>query len=99
MERARGDTLESKWGCLSDNQKASIRDQPDSIVSDFRSISPPPTEEPSAVFRGGNLRRGCGIMPRALLAMRLDSNGLIPCLKYTRGWDALQSDHGFPTWQ
>lgn len=64
MERARGDTLQSKWDYLSDDQKSSVRNQLDSLVSDFRSIPPPPSEEPNAVY-------GCGI-PRRCVDTRVE---------------------------
>lgn len=57
MERARGDALQSKWGCLSDEQKSSVRDQLDSLISVLRCISPPSSEESNAVYVCGRPRR------------------------------------------
>ncbi|KAI9929096.1 hypothetical protein MW887_001500 [Aspergillus wentii] len=57
MSRVPGESLDSKWQSLGKDQKASIREQLDAIVKDFRSIPAPPAEEPQAVFGGGCPRR------------------------------------------
>lgn len=57
MDRASGDTLESKWEFMSNANKAAVRDQLDTIVTKYRSIRPPPSEGPNAVFGGGVPRR------------------------------------------
>lgn len=57
MSRVSGEPLDSIWKSLGEGQKASIREQLDAIIDDFRSIPAPPTKEADAVFGGGNPRR------------------------------------------
>lgn len=57
MDRASGETLESKWEFMSNAQKAAVRDQLDALIAKYRSIPPPPSEEPNAVYGGGVPRR------------------------------------------
>ncbi|KAL2815522.1 hypothetical protein BJX63DRAFT_160900 [Aspergillus granulosus] len=57
MSRAPGVPLSSIWKSMNGEQKASIKDQLNTIVAKFRSIPAPPSEDPRAVLGGGNPRR------------------------------------------
>ncbi|KGO64783.1 Phospholipase/carboxylesterase/thioesterase [Penicillium italicum] len=57
MSRAPGEPLDSKWQFLDENEKASIREQLDSIVGEFRFLPAPASDETQAVLGGGSPRR------------------------------------------
>ncbi|KAK1141722.1 hypothetical protein N8T08_008820 [Aspergillus melleus] len=57
MSRIPGEPLDSIWNTLGESHKASVREQLDAIVDNFRSIPAPPTHECQGVFGGGNPRR------------------------------------------
>lgn len=57
MSRAPGEPLDSKWKSMGEEEKASIREQLDTIVSDFRFLPAPASDETHAVLGGGNPRR------------------------------------------
>ncbi|KAJ5165936.1 hypothetical protein N7492_006232 [Penicillium capsulatum] len=52
-----GEPLDSKWKFLSENEKASLKEQLDAIVGDFRFLPALVTHEPQAVLGGGSPRR------------------------------------------
>ncbi|OQD66335.1 hypothetical protein PENDEC_c047G06192 [Penicillium decumbens] len=57
MSRAPGEPLDSKWKFLGESEKASIREQLDTIVGDFRFLPAPASDETQAVLGGGSPRR------------------------------------------
>jgi hypothetical protein len=57
MSRAPGDPLDSKWKFMDEDEKASIREQLDTIISDFRFLPAPASDETQAVLGGGSPRR------------------------------------------
>ncbi|KAJ5784020.1 uncharacterized protein N7518_009697 [Penicillium psychrosexuale] len=57
MSRAPGEPLDSKWRYMGENEKASIREQLDTIVGYFRFLPAPASDETHAVFGRGNPRR------------------------------------------
>ncbi|KAJ5579534.1 uncharacterized protein N7459_005519 [Penicillium hispanicum] len=57
MSRAPGEPLDSRWKSLGEDARASIREQLDAIIGDFRFLPAPTSDETQAVLGGGSPRR------------------------------------------
>lgn len=70
MSRAPGEPLESKWKFMGEDEKASIREQSDTMIGEIQFLPAPVSDETGAVLGGGNPRADAKIRDAKCVLLR-----------------------------